>query len=183
MNIADKIRSLRKEAKMTLRELSESSGVALATLSRIETGKMLGTIESHQAIATALGKNLSQLYSDTETDNNAVEYQPLENRTDIFFHNDKASYCMLTNRVLSKKMMPIMIKIAAGGGSTAEQLPKGTEKFIYILKGRLDVVMSKQTLTLKKGETLYFDASCLHHYKNSGQEEVEALCVITPPAL
>jgi len=62
---------------MTLRELSETSNVALASLSRIETGKMIGTIESHQSIASALGKNLSQLYSNTDIEENTVEYQSI----------------------------------------------------------------------------------------------------------
>jgi len=183
MNISKKIRALRKEKDMTLRKLSEASGVALATLSRIETGKMIGTIESHQSIATALGKNLSHLYSDTEIEQNRVEYQSLKNRTDRFLHNDKASYYMLTNRVLSKKMMPLMLKIAPGGRTTAEQLPKETEKFIYLLKGRLAVTTSDQTHTLTKGETLYFDASSAHYFQNLGQEEAQAICIITPPTL
>ncbi len=168
---------------MTLRELSETSGVALATLSRIETGKMTGTIESHRLIAKTLGKNLSQLYADTESENAPVEHQTQENRTDVFLHNDKASYNMLTNSVLSKKMMPIMLKVSPSGKSTTEQLPKGTEKFIYVLKGGLSITVSGKTITLKKGETLYFDASTKHYYKNAGTGETRALCVITPPAL
>ena len=183
MNISKKIRTLRKEKNMTLRELSETSNVALASLSRIETGKMIGTIESHQSIASALGKNLSQLYSDTDIEENTVEYQSIKNRTDRFLHNDKASCYMLTNKVLSKKMMPLMLKIAPGGQSTTEQLPKETEKFIYLLKGKLAITTSDQTHTLTKGETLYFDASSSHYFKNLGSEEAQAICVITPPAL
>ena len=183
MNISKKIRTLRKEKNMTLRELSETSNVALASLSRIETGKMIGTIESHQSIASALGKNLSQLYSNTDIEENAVEYQSIKNRTDRFLHNDKASCYMLTNKVLSKKMMPLMLKIAPGGQSTTEQLPKETEKFIYLLKGKLAITTSDQTHTLTKGETLYFDASSSHYFKNLGSVEAQAICIITPPAL
>ncbi len=183
MNIAKKIRALRKEMKMTLRQLSEASNVALATLSRIETNKMIGTIESHQSIASALGKNLSQLYSDTDIEENPVEYQPVKNRTDRFLHNDKASCYMLTNKVLSKKMMPLMLKIAPGGKSTTEELPRETEKFIYLLKGKLTIITSNQTHTLTKGETLYFDASSAHYFKNLSAEETQAICVVTPPAL
>jgi len=57
---------------------------------------------------------------------------------------------MLTNKVLSKKMMPLMLKIAPGGQSTTEQLPKETEKFIYLLKGKLAITTSDQTHTLNK---------------------------------
>ena len=57
-----RIRTLRKTAKLTLAELSKRSDVALATLSRIETGRMTGTLESHLAIARALGVPLPDLY-------------------------------------------------------------------------------------------------------------------------
>jgi hypothetical protein len=68
---------------------------------------MLGTIESHKSIASALGKTLSQLYSDIEKEEKPVEHQSPKTRTDSFLHNDKASYYMLTNNILSKKKVPI----------------------------------------------------------------------------
>ena len=183
MDISQKIRSLRKEKKLTLRQLSQASGVALATLSRIETGRMLGTIESHKSIASALGKTLSQLYSDIEKQEKPVEHQSLKNRTDLFLHNDKASYYMLTSNMLSKKMMPVILKIAPGGKTTPEQSTIETEKFIYVLKGQVGVIIADEGHALKKGETLYFNGNASHYIKNTGKEEAHAICVITPPAL
>ncbi|NQT90105.1 MAG: helix-turn-helix transcriptional regulator [Candidatus Omnitrophica bacterium] len=183
MKIGDKIRKVRKEKKMTLRALSEASGVALATLSRIENNKMTGTVKSHQAIASGLGLILPQLYEDMEIGKSLVDFQPRQNRTDVFIHNDKASYDMLTSNVLSKKMMPVMLKIAPGGETAVESLPKNTEKFIYIIKGRCKVSVGPEAYILKKGQTLYLNASLRHHLKNAGTEETQAICIITPPAL
>ena len=183
MKIGEKIRRLRKEQKITLRTLSNQSNIALATLSRIETGKMTGTVESHQAVAKTLGVSLSQLYGDIDTEQKQVEFQSIKNRTDTYVHNDKASYLMLTSNVLSKKMMPVILKIAPKGKSTKEELPKNTEKFIYILKGQCEISVENQTHLLKRGETLCFDASLAHCFINTGTEELQAVCVITPPAL
>lgn len=183
MDISQKIRSLRKEKKLTLKQLSQASGVALATLSRIETGRMIGTIESHKSIASALGKTLSQLYSDIEKQEKSVEYQSLKNRTDLFLHNDKASYYMLTSNMLSKKMMPVILKITSGGKTTPEQSTIETEKFIYVLKGQVGVVIADKDHALKKGETLYFNGNVSHYIKNTGKEEARAICVISPPVL
>lgn len=183
MEIGDKIRKLRKNKKMTLKELSEASGVALATLSRIETNQMTGTVKSHQAIASCLGVSLPQLYGEMELEHKAVDFQSQQNRTDVFIHNDRASYDMLTSKVLSKKMMPILLKISAGGQTSPEELPKQAEKFIYILKGECKTYVGAEAYTLKKGQTLYFDASLSHYFKNTGSDEVRAICVITPPAL
>ena len=50
LKIGNKIRELRKKKEITLIEFSKMTGVAQATLSRIETGDMPGTIECHHKI-------------------------------------------------------------------------------------------------------------------------------------
>ena len=62
-NLGQRIRTLRKAKGLTLVEISEKTGVAQATLSRIETGTMVGTVECHEKIAETLGIGLAELYS------------------------------------------------------------------------------------------------------------------------
>jgi quercetin dioxygenase-like cupin family protein len=168
---------------MTLLELSNSSGVALATLSRIENERMTGTIESHMAIAKALGMPLAELYADIEAETREIDLQKKPERSDIFVHSDKSSYEMLTRNVLNKKMMPIMLKIVPGGKSNPETNSVGTEKFIYVLEGKIEVTAGDKTYPLNKSDTLYFDSSLKHQFKNIGKNLARAICVITPPAL
>ena len=54
MDLGGRIRALRKENGLSLEQLSAKSGVALATLSRIENGKGTGTFRTHRRIAEAL---------------------------------------------------------------------------------------------------------------------------------
>ena len=49
MYIGEKLHAIRKAKRISLTELSEKSGVQMATLSRIENKKMVGTLESHMA--------------------------------------------------------------------------------------------------------------------------------------
>jgi len=183
MEIGKIIRRLRKEKKITLRELSKKSGIALATLSRIETGKMTGTVKSHNDIARALDVTLSDLYSGFEVPSKRAEIQPQQEQTDVFIHNDKASYDILTKRVLSKKMMPIMLKLEKGARTTTERSRKGTEKFLYILEGNMQAIVNNKNYSLNKGDSFYFDASLPHYWKNVSGKPVRTLCIITPPAL
>jgi transcriptional regulator with XRE-family HTH domain len=183
MEIGKTIRRLRKEKKITLKGLSDSSGVALATLSRIETGKMTGTVSSHNDIARALDVTLAELYSGFEIKSQRVEVQSQQEQTDVFIHNDKASYDILTKKVLSKRMMPILLKLQKGARTSVEQSSKGTEKFLYILEGHMQAVVDSKTYSLNKGDSFYFDASLPHHWRNTSVKQALALCVITPPAL
>ena len=183
MKIGNKIRTLRKAKKMTLDELSKASGVALASLSRIENNKMTGTLESHINIAKALNMNLSELLSDVGIQEKNIDILSKENHTDVFVHSDKSSFEMLTTKVLDKKMMPTLLKIQPEGQTNPEQAQFGTEKFIFVLEGKIEVGIADKKYAVDSGGTLYFDASVSHYYKNIGTGLAKAICIITPPAL
>ncbi|MDP2939992.1 MAG: XRE family transcriptional regulator [Candidatus Omnitrophota bacterium] len=183
MQIGEKIQSLRKAKKMSLTELSKTSGVQLATLSRIENLKMVGTIESHINIAKSLGVSLAELYKGVGIEEKPIDLQLQETPKEIFMHSDKAVYEMLTTKVMEKNMMPILLKIEPAGITNSEQNSLGTEKFIFCLEGKIEAVINEKVFPLVKYSTLYFDASLVHYFKNAGKTQAKAVCVITPPAL
>jgi len=181
--IGKRIRQLRKEKDITLEELSQKSGVALATLSRMENDKMPGTLNSHQKICKALGASITELYRELEDEVKTVEAVPKEQRTEHFVHARKATYELLVTKTLNKKIMPLMIKIGSDGATQEETNKPGVEKFIYMIKGALDVLVGEQLYVLKHGDSLYFDASLPHTFSNRTKAEAEAICIISPPAL
>ena len=64
--VGSRFRAFRKARRFTSIEISVASGVDVATISRIEHGKMLGTPDSHLRLALALGIRLSTLYRGLE---------------------------------------------------------------------------------------------------------------------
>ncbi len=183
IGIGKRIHSLRKEKNMTLEELSKQSGVALATLSRMENGKMPGTLTSHQKICKALGASIGDLYRQLEDEVKTVETVSEKNRTEHFVHAHNAKYELLVTKTMDKKIMPLMIKIASGGRTQEEKNSPGVEKFVYILTGTLNVVIGNQPYILNVGDSLYFDASLAHSFSNKAKSDATAICIISPPAL
>lgn len=183
MKIGKRIRQLRKDRDMTLEELSEKSGVALATLSRMENNKMTGTLDSHNRICKALNASIAELYSELEAESKTVDAVPRKKRTEHFVHAKKAKYELLVSKTLDKKIMPLMMKISGGGQTQKEQNKTGVEKFIYMMTGNIDAMVGDQTYALKRGDSLYFDASLPHSFKNRTKTEAQAICIISPPAL
>ena len=183
MKIGSKIRQLRQDAELTLEELSRKSGIALASLSRMENDKMVGTLESHMKICKSLGVTLAQLYSGLEDEKKDIELQKNDLRTDVFVHNKKSSSEILTSKALNKKMMPIMIKIQPGGITDKEENKIGTEKFVYVFDGEIEILIGSEKYNLSKGDTLYFGASLPHQFKNTGNTEARCISVISPPSL
>ena len=183
MYIGQRMKDLRKSKGMSLTELADKSGVQIATLSRIEHMKMSGTIESHMNIAKALGVDITQLYSGIVPKEDKIDFKTAKSKKDIFVHTDKSSYEILTSKILTKKMMPILLKIEPGGSTNEEQNQVGTEKFVYVLEGKVDLRIEGAPYTLAKGNTLYFDASVKHGFTNTGKTIAKVICVGTPAAL
>jgi len=183
MQIGDIIHTVRKEAGLTLAELSQKSGVALATLSRMENNRMTGTLESHIAVCKALGITLADLYRDLPASRKTVEVQTGKARPEVFVRDKRSTSEMLASKVLDKKMMPLLLKIQAGGTTHSEETKPGVEKFLYIIAGKIDAVVGTETYQLTRGDTLYFEASLPHRFKNTCQDEAQIVIVISPPVL
>lgn len=183
MNVGHIIHKLRKDRKMTLLELSAKSGVALATLSRMENGKMTGTLESHINICKALGVSLPDLYRDLEASSKTVDVHTRRGRAEVLVHDKRASSEMLAPNALSRKMMPTMLKMQKGGNTHKEETKPGVEKFAYVLDGKIEANIGQERYLMGKGDTLYFDASLPHYFRNTGPGDARVICVVTPPAL
>jgi transcriptional regulator with XRE-family HTH domain len=184
--IGVRLRALRKSQDITLVELSKASGVDAATISRIETGGMTGTLECHLKLATALGVKLTALYEGVEEARmkEGVTVQPVSGRADVYVHESgKYSMAMLTTDILKKKLMPVFMTLEPGGSTRREEAKVGTEKFLYVLEGELEANIGEATHPLKRGGSLYFDASIPHIFRNASHRITRCLLVMTPPFL
>ncbi|MDP8299848.1 MAG: cupin domain-containing protein [Candidatus Tantalella remota] len=181
MKVGRRIRQLRKDKNMTLEELSEKSGVALATLSRMENNKMTGTLDSHYRISKALSCSLSEFYRNIEDESKVVEPIARTKRTEHFPHSSKARCELLVTKPLEKKIMPLMIKLAPGGETQEEKSDPGLEKFLYLISGSMEATVGGVNYLLKKGDSLYFDASLSHSFNNTSKADTEAICVLSSP--
>ena len=182
MYIGEKLHAIRKAKRISLTELSEKSGVQMATLSRIENKKMVGTLESHMQIAKALGIDVTELYKGLSHQNAIIDFGQDKN-TDVFTHSDEASFEILTKNIMNKKMMPTLVRIEEGGKTNKEQAQGGAEKFIFVLDGHVEININNQIFILHKYNTLYFDAALPHFYRNTGKGAVKLICVGTPVSL
>ena len=183
--IGTRLRALRTSQKVTLTELAKTAGVDAATISRIETGKMSGTLESHIKLAAALGHKITDLYAGIEEarTRGAVTLQP-SRQGEVYVHQaGKSSLTLLTSDVLQKKLMPVLITIEPGGSTHKEEAKVGTEKFLHVLEGSLEAKVGETTHALKRGSSLYLDASIPHSLRNGSSKVARCLAVTTPPVL
>lgn len=181
--LGQRIKELRKTRKLTLVDVAKKTGIDQATLSRIENEVMTGTLESHMKISGALGVNLPALYEDVIVKTNEMKEKLARQKVETFSHSSGAISEMLTTNILRKKMMPVLLKLKSGGRTETEEFTSGAERFVYGIKGSFEISVGGEKNKMNAGDSLYFDASKPHHFKNSGKSEAWLLSISTPVSL
>lgn len=182
--LGKKIRFLR--GNMTQEELSRRLGVDKAIISKIETGKMLGSFECHRKLAEVFGLKLSELYAYFEREKaELVEFRSGNSKTDSYQNFLE----ILTGFPLSKKILPTLITLKSAEEKFLEQTLKKVERFVIILQGEIEVEIENKIYRLKKesnlnkGDSLYSRSLKRHKIKNPGSSTALALCISCPPVL
>ena len=178
--LGEQIRNLRKQKKLTLVEVAQRTGIAQATLSRIETGTMTGTVESHAKIAEAIGVGLAELYQSTDEREDTIEIRKKEEGSKAVHHREQVHVEILTSESSTKKITPLLITLQGNGETSSESLERGVEKFFYVLEGEVKARVGQKDYHLKSGETLYFDASLAHKLINEKKPTTKILAAVSP---
>lgn len=182
MAIGKRIRELRQQKDWSLAELAKRSGVALSSLSRMETGKMTGTLESHIDVARAMGVRLTELYVGLDGAP-TMELRRAEETADKVHADKGASFALLSKSGMQNKMLPTLLNLAPKAGTHRERGAAGAEKFLYLIKGELEITVGAEKARLRPGDSLYFLASSSHSITNSGGQAALALLITTPAHL
>ncbi len=178
--LGGRIRQLRRQKKITLIELAKLTGVAQATLSRMETGLMIGTVKSHQKIAETLGISLGELYGGIDSRYDRVGHQTVSAERKIFAKTEQMKCELLTQEISKKKITPLLITLSSHGKSETERLERGVEKLLFTLEGTVVVHLEQKEYTLNPYDTLYFDASIPHHLANPSNKQAKIFCAVSP---
>jgi transcriptional regulator with XRE-family HTH domain len=181
--LGNRIKLLRTERRLTLTEVAKKTGIDQATLSRMENGKMTGTLDSHMKIAEALGIRLPELYEQVVEKLENAKDKIARQKIETFSHSGGAVAELLTTAVLQKKIMPVLLKLKSKARTETEEYSPITERFVYVLKGSAEATIGQEKSILNEGSSLYFNASKPHSFKNSGKKECWMLSVLTPSSL
>ncbi|WP_240315605.1 helix-turn-helix domain-containing protein [Sporosarcina sp. PTS2304] len=125
-SIGSILKSLRKERKLTLRELAALTDVSISFLSQVERGKCSITLESLKKVADALHVNPTVFFPANEED------LTLENRNQQFYYKD------LSNNIHDAAYWPILVTLQPGQNDGNEFTHSGHE-FLFVIEGVLTV--------------------------------------------
>jgi transcriptional regulator with XRE-family HTH domain len=164
--VGPRLRGLRTRRDITLAALSEDTGISVSTLSRLESGQRKATLELLLPLAKSYGVPLDELVGAPDTGDPRIHLRPIRRHGRVFIP--------LTRR--PGGMQAFKVIIPTGGGSPDPQTHEGYE-WLYVLNGRLRLVIGEQDLILEPGEAAEFDTREPHWLDATPAGPVEVLCL------
>lgn len=166
--------------QLSLRDLSERSGVSAPMLSQVERGETSPTLAVAERIAGGLELSLSQLLRLDEGDGVAIvrrgERRPGGARS------RGHSYEVLTPALPGLRAEVSEHTLApgttTGGPDDPPMHEAGSRETVTALKGRLRLVCDGAGHELEEGDSVTFDADLPHHLENPGKAEARFVAVV-----
>lgn len=170
-----RFRRLRNRRGLSLAEVARATKVSVGFLSALERGQMRSSISTLRRIARFYRTNILSLFETAEDNPRLVrpgQRKVLETspgvRMELLAWGQTA-------------MEPHLFRIKPGGGSGESYSHEG-EEFLHILRGEFEIWLSgDEHYRLKPGDSLYFESSTPHRWRNPGRSESWLLWVNTPP--
>lgn len=180
-DIGGRIRIIRKQKKITLKELSQSAGCSDVFISQVERGVASPSISTLKNVANALGVSLVELVKPCgESPEESKTVTKSTQRTRFKLLSDTVKCEILTSNLKGKNMEPLFKTIQPGGGSNGLYSHEG-EEFGIVLKGTMQLTVEQNDFILETGDSFYFESTKKHGYKNISDEICELVWVISPP--
>jgi len=170
-----RFRRLRTKRGLSLAQVARATGVSVGFLSALERGQMRSSVATLRRIARFYKTNLVSLF-DTNGDRPGL-VRPDERK--ILETSPKVRMELLAWGNTS--MEPHLFRIKPGGGSGESYSHEG-EEFLHVLHGEFEIWLQNQGhYRLRPGDSLYFESSTPHRWKNPGRSETLLLWINTPP--
>ncbi|MCX2181955.1 XRE family transcriptional regulator [Streptomyces sp. SKN60] len=166
--VGPRLRELRRRRSLTLADLAEQTGVNESTLSRLESGSRKPTLELLLPLAELYDVPLDQLVGAPRTGDPRIHLRPV-NRNGM-------TYVPLSHPggVQAHKLL-IPPKPEREPEREPELRTHGGFEWLYVLAGRLRLILGDQSLVLKAGEAAEFDTHVPHWLGADGDQTVELL--------
>jgi transcriptional regulator with XRE-family HTH domain len=169
--VGPRLRALRRQRGSTLAQLSEETGISVSTLSRLESGQRRPTLELLLPLARSHQVPLDELVGAPETGDPRVHPRPV-------VHHGVTSL-PLTRRPGGVQAFKQVYPPGWPGGEPEQKTHEGYD-WVYVLSGRLRLLLAEHDLVLGPGEVAEFDTRTPHWFGNPGPESVEVLALFGP---
>lgn len=169
--VGPRLRTLRLAREATLAQLSTATGISVSTLSRLESGQRRPTLELLLPLARAHQVALDELVDAPETGDPRVHARP--------FQRHGVTFVPLTRRPGGLRAYKQIYPARWPAGDREQRAHEGYE-WVYVLSGRILLLLGDQEVVLTAGEVAEFDTRLPHWQGNPYDVPAETLALFGP---
>ena len=168
--VGPRLKRVRSQRGVTLHDLSERTGISKSTLSRLENGQRRPSLELLLPLAQAYRIPLDDLVGAPEVGDPRIRLKPrrVHGRTVL----------PLTRQPNGVQAWKIVIPARQ---STPQPRAHDGYEWLYVLSGRMRLVLGVQDLVLGVGEAAEFDTQVPHWFGSTGEGSAEVLSIFGRP--
>lgn len=180
MGLGARVKRVRLNSGLTVRQLAEKVGLSASFLYQLEQGKVSPSFSTLKSIASALKTNITLLIEDNLPEEWVIVRKSSRKR--LVMENPDLKLNLLTflgSR--EKKMQPMVFELGPGGASTEMSRFQEKEHFLFMLQGEIEINMNESSYILGEGDAAYFVFDTPGVIKNNGTEKAVGLWIYSPP--
>ena len=182
--IGREVRAHRRKQEITVADLSESTGLSIGMLSKIENGNTSPSLTTLQTLADALSVPITTFFRGFEETRSAVHTKSGEG-VELEREGTRANhqYNLLGHIGANSSgviVEPYMITLSAES-DVFPTFQHGGIETIYMLSGEVDYRHGYKVYSLKPGDTLFFDADAPHGPEKLVELPAKYLSIISYP--
>jgi transcriptional regulator with XRE-family HTH domain len=182
-SLGEGVRRLRRQRGWTLAELSEKTGLAASTLSKVENNQISLTYHNLANLAAGMGIDLADFFA-PETMGTGEVRQIVCRRGEGRVH-ESANYAheYLCAELPGRRMVPFCTRVKARSlEEFGEFIAHPGDEFLHVLEGVVDFyIADKEPIRLRPGDSFYFDGRANHAAISVGRGDALLLTVISSP--
>ncbi|MEU0913380.1 XRE family transcriptional regulator [Streptomyces althioticus] len=164
--VGPRLRALRRDRGLTLADVAAVTGVSESTLSRLESGRRRATLELLLPLSRVYDVPLDDLVGAPRTGDPRIHLKPVT--------RFGMTFVPLSRRPGGVHAFKLMIPARSAPAAPTPQTHEGFE-WLYVLTGRLRLLVGERDLTLSPGEAAEFDTSLPHWLGTADGKAVELL--------
>jgi transcriptional regulator with XRE-family HTH domain len=177
-----RVRALREAEGLSLRDLSERSGVSAPMLSQVERGETSPTVAVAERIAAGLDLRLSQLLRLDEGGGSVAIVRAEERRKGpggAKGHRYELLTPPLPGLRAEVSRHELVSGARTGGAGDPPMHEPGSRETAVVERGAVVLVCDGERHDLSEGDCVTFDADLPHHFENPGPGPAALLAVVS----
>jgi transcriptional regulator with XRE-family HTH domain len=166
--VGPRLKRVRTQRNVTLTELAAATGISKSTLSRLEAGQRKPSLELLLPIAAAHQTPLDELVGAPEVGDPRIRPKPVVRNGRIVVPLTRQPRGMHAWKVV----MPPR-------SDEPELRTHDGYEWLYVLTGRLRLILGDHDITMDPGEVAEFDTRLPHWFGPAGDQSVEVLSLLS----